>query len=138
MARKKASAEADKTPKKMGRPSKNIAYRPPEQTQDDLSADKAKLSMIEKMAEEQCTAEQIAAVMDCSRDTIYTHFSDLLRKGKDKGRRRLVAAMWKKAIEEGNVPMQIWLSKQHLGYKDQQPAEASQISFNVTIHEVPK
>jgi hypothetical protein len=33
--------------------------------------------------------------------------------------------------------MMIWLSKQHLGYKDAQPEEASLVIFNVQINEVP-
>jgi hypothetical protein len=93
--------------------------------------------LILKMAEEQCTADQIAAVCNVHRDTIYARYSDVLHRGKDIGRRRLIAAMWRKALVDGDTKMMIWLSKQHLGYKENTQDHGNHTTYNVTIKEMP-
>jgi hypothetical protein len=82
--------------------------------------------------------ESIARIMSCNPDLIYTRYADLLQKGRDDRKHSLVQAMWHQALYEKDTKMMIWLSKQHLGYRDVMPEEATQISFNVFANEVPK
>lgn len=70
--------------------------------------------MIEKLASIGCTGDEIAAVLDCCRDTLYARFSDSLKKGQDKAKATLRRLQWQSAIS-GNVTMQIWLGKNMLG-----------------------
>jgi hypothetical protein len=94
-------------------------------------------NMLVTMASEDCTVKEIASVLNCHVDTIYARYSETLRKGRDQGNCSLKRKMFEVAMS-GSIPMLIWLSKQRLGYKDQQPEDAQQISFNVFTNEVPK
>ena len=93
--------------------------------------------VITQLAQEDCTVREIASRMGCSMDTIYANYSVALQKGRDIGNCSIKRKMFEIAMG-GSVPMLIWLSKQRLGYKDQQPMEATQINFNVNVVEVPK
>lgn len=92
--------------------------------------------LLHKMASEDCTVAEIAAHMNCARSTIYENYADVLRKGRDDGNSSLKRRMFEVAMS-GNVTMLVWLSKQRLGYKDQQPIDATQINFNVYTNELP-
>lgn len=94
--------------------------------------------MIYKLAQTLLPVESIATILGCHRDTLYARFSDVLQKGRENRKHSLVQAMWYKALEDKDTKMQIWLSKQHLGYKETQPEEATHVTFNVLINEVPK
>lgn len=63
--------------------------------------------------------KEIAAVCDCSVDTLERRFADVIQRGREKGTMSLKRKMFETAMN-GNVTMQIWLSKQHLGYSDKQ------------------
>jgi DNA-binding CsgD family transcriptional regulator len=91
------------------------------------------LNILRKMAEQQCTVNQIANVLDCHVDTIYHQASDILRIGKDTGRATLIANMWEKANIEKDTKMMIWLSKQYLGMKESWPEQPSQVIYNVNV-----
>lgn len=94
--------------------------------------------MIYKLAQSLLPVETIASILGVSRETLYARYSDSLHKGRDNRKYSLVQAMWHKALEDKDTKMQIWLSKQHLGYKDSLPEEATQVVFNVYTNEVPK
>ena len=78
---------------------------------------------VEKLAALDCTHAEIAAFFGCSRDTIGGRFSAEIKKGKEEGKTRLRRMMWKSALG-GSVVMQIFLSKNILGYSDK--AEVNQ------------
>ena len=65
-----------------------------------------------------CTVEEIAAKLDCTRETIYARFSDSLKKGRAVGKSSLRGKQFEMAMR-GNVPMLIWLGKQMLNQRDQ-------------------
>jgi hypothetical protein len=94
--------------------------------------------MVYKLAQTMLTEKSIATILGCSVDVIQNRFSHILQQGRDNRRHTLTQAMWSKALDEKDTKMQIWLSKQHLGYKDTMPIEATQINFNVYVNEVPK
>lgn len=75
--------------------------------------------LVAKLAEIQCTQEEIARVLGCSTKTLQRdeEYSLIYKKAAESGRTSLRRYQWKSA-EKGNVTMQIWLGKQFLGQKD--------------------
>ena len=74
--------------------------------------------LLQKLAEIQCTNKEIAHCLGVTEDLVGRRFKQLLTEARDRGRMRLRRAMWINAIDNGNVVMQIWLSKNLLGYAD--------------------
>ena len=93
--------------------------------------------MVFRMAQTLLPVESIATILQCSKDTLYARFSNALQRGREDRKYSLVQVMWDKALNHGDTKMMIWLSKQHLGYKENWPEQATQISYNVTINEMP-
>ena len=93
---------------KGGRPLKDIN---PEQVYD--------------LAKIHCTKKEMAAVLKCNPDTLYVRFSDIIEKGYEEGKQCLRRKMFEVAYN-GNVSMLIWLSKQHLGYREPEPETSTQ------------
>ena len=73
--------------------------------------------VIYKMACIQCTIEEIAEVVGCSVNHLNKKYKNLIKKGKENGKKSLRRAMWDKALQ-GDTRAQIFLSKQTLGFKD--------------------
>lgn len=79
----------------------------------------------------QCSLAEIAAVFDCSEDTIErwckrtykTTFAEVFAQKRGKGKTALRRAMYRNAVEKGNATMQIWLSRNWLGMTER-PQEA--------------
>ncbi len=79
------------------------------------------LKMVENLAKIHCTHDEIAAVLGCSKETLFSHGQDYVKafeKGWLKGKKSLRRFQWMSA-KDGNVQMQIWLGKQLLGQRDQ-------------------
>lgn len=95
-------------------------------------------NLVYKLAQTMLSQKSIAIILDCSEDLLQDRYSGLLQRGRENRKQSLVEAMWQKALEDKDVKMQIWLSKQHLGYRDVMPEEATQVNFNVYANEVPK
>ena len=72
-----------------------------------------------KLASIGCTTSEIASIVNCSKDTLERRYAAELNKGRENGKTRLRRLMWQSA-EKGNVVIQIWLSKNLLGYSDKQ------------------
>ena len=73
---------------------------------------------VEKLANIQCTQEEIASFLGISTRTLQRdeQFMELFNKGRESGKMSLRRIQWKHA--EKSVPMAIWLGKQYLGQKD--------------------
>ena len=119
----KALVKKEKTPKPV-----NKGGRPPS------VIDEQKL---EDMASEDYTIEEIAATVGVNPDTIYTRFSEKVKKGRLRGNGSLKHRLFLKAME-GDTSTLIWLSKQRCGYRDKQPDEAAIVNFNVFVNEIPR
>ena len=78
-----------------------------------------------KLAQYGCTTPEIAAVMDCSPDTLERRFAATMKRGKDSLRHSLRKAQVESAMG-GNVTMLIWLGKQLLGQKNEPLEQAQQ------------
>lgn len=86
--------------RKVGRPRKEINLR-------QLRA----LAMIH------CTLSEMAAVLDCSIDTLERNFAAEIDKGREQGKSRLRREQWKAALH-GNTTMLIFLGKSILKQVD--------------------
>jgi hypothetical protein len=79
-----------------------------------------------KLAAIGCTDSEIARWFDIEESTLKYNFSEIILKGRDDVKHALRRAMIKNALG-GNAVMQIWLSKNWLGFSDNPVnAEANQ------------
>ena len=87
---------------------------------------------VEKLALIQCTVEEIANFLECSKRTLERdkEFCRIYKKHIDEGRMSLRRRQWK-AVEEGNTTMLVWLGKQYLGQKDK-------TEMNATVYQPKK
>ena len=80
---------------------------------------------VDEYLQAQCSGSAIAGLLGCHADTLYkaiedkykTSFSAYSIQKKSEGREILKKNLWDIALK-GNVPMNIWLSKQYLGMTD--------------------
>lgn len=74
---------------------------------------------VKVLAARGCTKSEVAAVLDCHRETIINNYSWAYDEGKERGRAKLRKMQWDTA-EAGNPALLIWLGKQILNQKDKQ------------------
>lgn len=72
---------------------------------------------IKKLAAIGCTLEEMASFLECSADTLTRRYADVIKDGWNNGKLSLRRQMFQSA-QNGNVTMQIWLSKNWLGMRD--------------------
>lgn len=77
------------------------------------------VSVLSKLAEIQCNLKEMAYIMGCSVETLKRNYEDVIELGKANGKVALRRAQFRKAIDDGNPTMLIWLGKQVLGQSDQ-------------------
>jgi hypothetical protein len=77
-------------------------------------------NVVEGMAAIGCTKTEIAQVVGISTDTLDRRFAETFDKGVANCKLRLRQALWRSAIDHGNIAAQIWLSKQYLGMTEKQ------------------
>jgi hypothetical protein len=73
--------------------------------------------LVKDLAEIQCTMGEIASICGCSVDTLERKYADVIKHGRDHGKRSLRRAQYLKALE-GNPAMLIWLGKHYLDQKE--------------------
>ena len=94
--------------------------------------------ILERLCEACLPQTSIAVIMGCSVDTLRRNYMDILAKSREKRKLTLLESMWHKALVEKDCKMQIWLSKQHLGYKEAHPDDSVKTNFNIIISQIPK
>lgn len=94
-------------------------------------------TLVYRLAESLLTVESMAIICGCTKQDLYNHYGDTIRRGREGRKQKLVEAMWEKALIEKDTKMMIWLSKQHLGYKENFN-EQQKVSFNIVCSEIPK
>ena len=87
-----------------------------------------------ELAETMLPMESIAQLLDCHVDTLYARYSDTIKKAREGRKQCLSMRMWEKALIDKDRVMMIWLSKQHLGYRDVLSEDATQVNFNVQVN----
>lgn len=106
-------------------------------TKDSIEKKKLQIeAYVYELATFHCTIEEIAKLCGISYDTVKRRYSELIAKGHQESKKQLRKAMIRAALN-GNVAMQIWLSKNWLGFKDRQPDEAPTTLINIKLNEVP-
>jgi hypothetical protein len=93
--------------------------------------------LVFKLSQSMLTVESMAVICGCSKDHLYNRYGDIIRRGREGRKQRLVETMWEKALVEKDTKMMIWLSKQHLGYKENFN-DQQRVSFNIVCSEVPR
>lgn len=92
--------------------------------------DKIKKEEFEKLCSMWCTLVEIADFFNVSEDTVESwckdvysmRFSEVYKRKCSKG--NILLRRWQmKSAEKGNVTMQIWLGKQHLGQREKLEVE---------------
>ena len=75
--------------------------------------------LIEKLAQTQCTQEEIASIVGVHRSTLLKdeEFCRIYKKGKQSGKISLRRLQWKSA-EKGNITMLIHLGKHYLDQRE--------------------
>lgn len=122
------SKKTQKRPKKERGHSYGIIGRPRvEVTEEDVF----------EMGKTHLPVETIANLLGCHKDTIYDRFSVALQRGRDSRKCSLSEVMWLSALEDRDTKMMIWLSKQHLGYKEPKEDEGAQTVINITVNQIP-
>lgn len=86
--------------------------------------------VVRELASIACTMIEIAAVVNCSVDTLERRFADVIKRGRETAKTSLRRFQWK-AAEGGSVPMMIWLGKQLLGQRDIVYNESENYNVNV-------
>lgn len=89
-----------------------------------------------ELATYHCTKEEIAILCGCSVSTIEQKYYGVVSKGYEDAKKQLRKAMIRSALS-GNVIMQIWLSKNWLGFKERQPDEAPSTVINIQVNDIP-
>jgi len=72
-----------------------------------------------ELAKIQCTMKEIAAVMGCSIDILERNYADVIAEGREGGKASLRRAQWKKAVDDGNPSLLIWLGRFYLGQREE-------------------
>ena len=93
---------------------------------------------LEKLCAIQCTGEECAAILKIDYDTLnralkrdnHGGFTDYFKKNSATGKASLRRRQYKSAVEEGNIPMMIWLGKQYLGQKEPDRTETTVVINN--------
>ena len=94
-------------------------------------------SVLEEMGAEDCTLQEVAAVMGTSAQSIQNLYGHVVQRGRDRGNAALRRKMFEKAMG-GDVRLLEWLSKNRLGYREKFPEEDPNVVFKIQINEVPK
>lgn len=83
--------------------------------------------VVEKLANIQCTQEEIASFLGLSVRTLQRdeEFCRIYKKGQDNGKMSLRRMQYK--LAEKNATMALWLGKQYLGQKDNIEVESTQL-----------
>lgn len=114
----------------------NIGGRP-NKLQEGKSV-KDPLKLIKYLASIQCSTSEIATALDIDPSTLLRNktYAVEIEKGRDVGKTSLRRAMFKSALA-GNATMQIWLSKQLLGYKEKIMSEENKNTVLTLRYSLP-
>ena len=95
--------------------------------------------LIERLGATHLSNDSVATILQISRATLETTYLGDLQKAREKRKQTLSEKVWAKALEGNDTTMLIWLSKQHLGYKEpKNEDQAPNNVFNITIAPIPK
>ena len=90
------------------------------QKQNQLGRPRLKidLNILANLAQIGCPDYEIAKILNISARTLSRNYAEYIDENREKGKASLRKKMWDKALKKDNTMMQIWLSKNYLGFKD--------------------
>ena len=74
--------------------------------------------ILSKLASIGCPMYEIAMILGISQRTLKRNFANFIEQHRERGKASLRKKMWDKALKKDNTHMQIWLSKNILGFSD--------------------
>lgn len=80
--------------------------------------------LVRKLASIMCTMPEIAAVCECSEDTLHRRFAGTIKEARERGCVSLRRKQYEMAMT-GNMTALIWLGKQYLEQTDKSKQEFS-------------
>jgi hypothetical protein len=89
--------------------------------------------LLKKLASIFCTTEQMAHMLNVSKDTLERRYAATIKEARSTGKMSLLRKQFEVAMA-GNVGMLIWMGKQHLEQSDrmdQTSTEHKTISINI-------
>jgi hypothetical protein len=93
--------------------------------------------MVRKLAAIDCTIAEIAATLECSRDTLERRFRDAIEQGREQGKASLRRKQWELAMG-GNPTMLIFHGKQRLGQADKTEMRAADGGILIRVVREPQ
>lgn len=90
-----------------------------------------------ELAQIQCTLSEMAAVLDCSVDTLRDNYSALIEQGREAGKCSIRREQYKAAMK-GNVTMLIWLGKNLLNQCDRAEVTLERIPDKIFVEEAQR
>lgn len=100
--------------------------------ENQIEIGQEKLDLIKKLAHIHCSNKEIAMVAKIHIDTLIKNYSDILDEARMAGKSSLKRRMWKAAMDEGSVPMMMFLAKNLLGYFDDPLKKEEALKRSVT------
>lgn len=78
------------------------------------------MNMVEKLASEGCTVDEIAAYFNVNKSTLYRRkkFKEVYERGLEKCKLSVRRALYKKGVVNGDTKALIFLAKNMLGMSD--------------------
>jgi hypothetical protein len=93
--------------------------------------------LIYRLAQTMAPVSRIAVLVGTHPDTLNRNYAAIISKGYEDGKQLLSDLQWTSA-KKGNITMQIFLGKQHLGQRDKFEEESTASNFTVNVYELPK
>ena len=75
--------------------------------------------VIKRLAAIMCSYEEIGGIIGMTEEGVKKRFKKVIDAGRAQGKESLRKAQFKRAVEQGDTRMQIWLGKQYLGQSEQ-------------------
>ena len=97
---------------------KNKAKTQKKQNQLGRPRLKIDINILANLAQIGCPDYEIAKILNISPRTLSRNYAEFIDENREKGKASLRKKMWDKALKKDNTMMQIWLSKNYLGFKD--------------------
>ena len=85
---------------------------------------KIDINILANLAQIGCPDYEIAKILGISPRTLSRNYAEYIDENREKGKASLRKKMWDKALKKDNTMMQIWLSKNYLGFKDRTQTES--------------
>lgn len=91
--------------------------------------------LLTRLANIQCTYTELAAIFNCSEDTLQRRYAAIIKKGQEEGKSSLRRLQFRLA-NEGNASMAMFLGKIYLDQREGN--QVQNVQYIVNVNEVPK